>query len=139
MKLTKKQEIYRKMLLRQIHLSPRYINFYKDEKEEWRSFLMGKFAVNTSARLSISNLEELLRYMSFKSLDIQPTIELLDKASKKQCELLRGIWSEWARDISDEALLRFIGKKWKKFYIKLEYIPKAEIRTYIAVIKGFKK
>lgn len=137
--MTKKQEIYRKLLLRQIHLSPRYTNFYKDERDEWQSFLMSKFAVKTSAKLSIANLEELLRYMSFKSESITPRIELLDKATKKQCELLRGLWSEWAKDISDEAILNFIGRKWKKYYIKLEYIPKADIRTYIAIIKNFKK
>lgn len=141
MRLTLKQQAYRKMLLKQIHLSPRYINYYKDSRDEWQEFLKEHFGVTSSAKLSIDNLKELNSYLYFKKDSLKPIQEPTNNtlATPLQCKKIKELWCEWANDKSDIALLSWLGKKFKTYHLRLETISRIDAGKIIAVLKGFKR
>lgn len=137
MKLTQKQQAYRKMLLKKIHLSKRYINFYKDNKDEWAILLNKHFGVQSSAKLKIDNLVELLDYCNFKRENLPIFKEW--HITNAQAKYMRDLWQNYANDKNDEALLSWILKKFKKAYIKIDLIKREDGAMIISVLRGFGK
>lgn len=137
MKLTPKQQAYRKNLLTKIHLSPRYVNFYKDNKDEWVALLDKHFGVQSSAKLKIDNLVELMDYCNFK----RSNLPIFKKwhITMAQAKYMRELWQDYANDKSDEALLRWILNKFKVAYIKIDLIKRRDGAMIISVLRGFGK
>ena len=55
-KLTDKQVAYRKQLIKRVHISQRYTNYYREDQEAYRSMLLDHFGVDSSAKMNITQL-----------------------------------------------------------------------------------
>ncbi len=134
--MTAKQKAYRKNLLTKIHLSERYVGFYRHNKDEWKELLIKHFGVDSSADLDIENLLNLLDFCNFKK-GCLPTYKD-ECATSAQVKYMRDLWKNYARDKSDEAFLNFLQKRFKISVIKLDLIPLKDAGRIIAVLEGFK-
>lgn len=132
--MTPKQQMLHKMLIKQLHISKRYTEYYKHNKEEYKDMLEEFFGVRSSLDLRIEQLIDLVDYMNFKKASlVKSTPELCSKA---QQVVIRELWGNIARDKSDEALLTFIQRVLKKRYLHLHMLTKKEAQVIIPVLKS---
>lgn len=132
--MTPKQQMLHKMLIKQLHISKRYTEYYKHNKEEYKDLLEEFFGVRSSLELHIEQLIDLVDYMNFKKASlVKHTPELCSKAQQVS---IRGLWGNIARDKSDSALLTFIQRVLKKRYLHLHMLTKKEAQTIIPVLKN---
>ena len=132
MKLTPAQKQLKKGLIQAIHLSKRYINYYKDNKEEYKKLLMDNFGVDTSTKLTINQLIVLKDYLNFKRDSLS---NFKEKATPSQIKLLRELWQDYARDTSDRALIWFLKKYEGRLVINIEQISKKAAQKAIIALK----
>jgi len=132
MKLSKAQKELKKSLIVAVHLSQRYKNYYKDNKDEYIELLQKHFGVKSSKDLSISELIELKEYLNFKRESLS-TKELI---TKPQLKLIRELWEKKARDKSERALIWFLKKFEGELKIRQEFFSKrAATKAIIALRK----
>lgn len=137
MKYTKAQQKLKKSLIKALHISKRYVNYYKDSENEYRELLKKHFGVKSSKELSIDNLIALVEYFNFKRDKLEIKV---DKATKNQILTLKKLWKDYARDKSDRALIWFLKKYNGSLVIKPEDISfKAAQKAIIALKKTLKK
>lgn len=138
--MTPKQQIFHKSLIRALHLSKRYKEYYSDNKQEYREMLDEHFGVSSSKELCLDELIVFVDYMNFKA-DELPTKRRVNESlcSEAQLKMMRGLWSERARDKSEEALLSFAKRVLKKHYLHLHMISKSEAQKLIPVLQKMKK
>jgi len=138
--MTPKQQIFHKSLIRALHLSRRYREYYRDNREEYRELLDEKFGVSSSKELGIEQLIVFVDYMNFKA-DELPTKRRVNESlcSEAQLKMMHGLWNELARDKSEEALLTFAKRVLKKHYLHLHMLTKSEAQKLIPVLKNMAK
>lgn len=136
-KKTTKQQQLRKKLITALHLSQRYKNYYADNKQEYKKLLLDNFGVDSSTKLSISQLISLLDYFNLKTATIQNTQNKDNKkASKAQINKIKELWNQYAKDTSDRALIHFLSRyNTNILALKLEYYPAKVIQKGIIAIK----
>ena len=133
--MTKKQEAFKKSLIKQVHLSKRYQNYYKEEQEEYRELLKNHFGVSSSKDLNIKQLIALVEYFNYDIPELPIIRDRSKDATKRQIALLRHLWKSYARDKSDRALLYFIKRVAGTLYISLDVISKGDIAKAIVALK----
>ena len=132
-KTTKLQSLAKK-LKAAVHLSQRYTQYYKDNKEEYRELLQKHFNVNSSSKLSIDQLIALLDYLNFKTDEIKTKKQ--NKASPAQVATIKKLWAQYARDKSDRALIHFLSKyNNSTLALKVEYYPSQALQKGIIALK----
>jgi len=132
-KTTKLQQL-RKKLITAVHLSKRYKNYYIDDKDSYKKLLLDNFGVDSSKKLSINQLISLLDYLNFKT----PNIETKEtqKASQAQINKIKELWSQYAKDTSDRALIHFLSRYNNNILVlKLENFPAKVLQKGIIAIK----
>ena len=134
--MTKKQELFHKSLVRAIHLSRRYKEYFKDERDEYLELLQEHFGVDSSTELSIEQLIVFVDYMNFKDVTL-PTFRAKDNihCTQAQLSMMRGLWKDRAREPTDENLLKFIYRQEKKRYLHLHMLSKIEAQKIIPALK----
>jgi len=135
--MTDRQKAYKKSLIKQLHISRRYREYYREEREAYEALLFKHFSVSSSKELQIDQLIALVKYFNFEreTLMIQHSSEeSKHKSSVKQLNTIRSIWSNYADDTSDSALLKFIKRQFKKQYLHVKSISRTEAQTLIAVL-----
>jgi len=140
--MTLKQERYYKSLIKALHLSRRYKEYFKDEKDEYVELLQESFGVNSSTKLSINQLILFVDYMNFKDV-VLPTYTKRDgefgaTCTKPQLEMMRGLWNSFATTKTEEALLKFANRQAKKSYTKLHMVTLREAQKIIPVLETMK-
>jgi len=131
--MTQKQANYAKALKRQIHLSSRYIHYFKDDREAYEELLTKHFGVTSSTKLKIDELVMLRDYMNHETEEL-PIYEP-EKATEPQLSLMRLIWSRYAQDVSDKALIAFINHNFTKKYVQPAEISLTDAQKIIPVLK----
>jgi len=138
--MTQKQQTYHKSLVRSIHLSRRYKEYYKDNKDEYKELLQEHFKVDSSKELSIDQLILFVDYMNFKRASLPSQANKL--CSEAQISKMKELWFSFARTPTEEKLLSFVNRQTSKDYSSLELVTKAEaqkiIPTLITMQKGIK-
>jgi hypothetical protein len=112
--MTKKQKDAHASLIKQVHTSIRYQNYYRNEREEYVEMLEGAFGKDSSVALSVSELIMLVDYLNMKR-DELPTFTP-KQSSPAQVWKIMQLWEAKARDKSDAALLSFCKRIIKKEY-----------------------
>lgn len=135
--MTPKQKLLHKSLVRTIHLSRRYNEYYKDNKEDYLELLQEHFKVDSSKELSIDQLMVFVDYMNFKT-DKLPTYQNRI-CTKAQLSTMRGLWKSFASNQNDEALLAFVNRQTKKSYTKLHMTTLMEAQKIIPVLMDMSK
>ncbi len=131
--MTQKQRAYQKSLLRRLHLSPRYVNLYKDDPIAYRAFLKKHLGVDSSKDLKLDVLIDLVAYFEFKRDDVPG-----NGASHQQLGFIRHLWGKHASNPSDESLLNFVERTIKRRLTTLEALTPKEASQVIAGIKRLK-
>ncbi|MDD5359864.1 MAG: DUF1018 domain-containing protein [Sulfurovaceae bacterium] len=135
--MNKKQEIYKTALIRLVHLSPKYRSYYKDNKDDYKERLKKAFGVDSSKKLTITQLEQWVGFLNNR-IDELPDF-VAPMISQPQMILLKKLWSEYARDTSDEALLRFSMKINKNAVLHVEQLTSKEASKLIIALKKNKR
>jgi hypothetical protein len=104
--VTQKQKQTHASLVKGVHLSQRYKNYYRHNREEYVEMLEGAFGKKSSVGLSVSELILLLDYMNMKSVKL-PTYAP-KRATPAQVWKIMQVWDAKARDKSDTALEKFV-------------------------------
>lgn len=106
-KLTNAQEKYKKSLIQKIQVNKS--NVFSDD-EERKEFMLSRFGVDSTTKMSIDQLKLLLDFCNRKVSDIPMLQKAGDKefVTQAQKEKIRTVWKEKARDKSEEALLIFV-------------------------------
>ncbi len=130
---TKAQLKLKKQLIKAVHVSKRYVNFFKENESEYRELLKKHFGVESSTKLTIEQLMMLIDYLNFKR-DSLPVFEP-KKATARQIEHLRGLWKRYAKDKSDRALLWFLKKYEGVLPLRVEYVSKESAQKAIVALK----
>lgn len=141
--MTQAQEHYQKKLIKSLHISRRYREYFKDEKEEYRELLQEHYGVDTSKKLTINQLITLVDYMNFKDVKL-PTYkrrgdEFGARATKPQLEMMKGLWNSFADNPTDTALLAFVNRQTKKTYLYVYMVSKTEAQKIIPVLQRMKE
>ena len=133
--MTHKQRAYQKSLIKQVHISSRYQNYYKENKDEYQDLLKDHFGVSSSKELSVSDLILLVDYLNFKSSEL-PSVPPPRDITKKQYEYMYGLWQSEARDKSDTALLNFVKRQTKRKINSLNKLSFEEAQKLIIALKA---
>lgn len=112
--MTQKQKNAHASLIKQVHTSIRYQNYYRNEREEYVEMLKGAFGKDSSVALSVSELIMLVDYLNMKR-DTLPTFTPKQSTSAQVWKIMQ-LWEAKARDKSDTALLSFCKRIIKKEY-----------------------
>lgn len=108
--MTNKQTTYKKSLIQKIQIVKHNV-FVNDE--ERKEFMLSRFGVDSTTKLSIDELKLLLDFCNRNVSDIpmlKRDIEKEDMITAEQIEKIRVVWNEKARDKSEEALMKFACK-----------------------------
>jgi len=125
---------YRVMLIKQIHVSHRYRDYFIYQREEYEELLHEHFGVTSSKHLNIDQLVMLCDWMNFR-IDILPVQKKkADLVTPAQLTTIRGMWSQYAKDTSDEALLKFVKKIIGEQYLHIKSLKLEEAQKIIPVL-----
>ncbi|WP_455756492.1 phage protein GemA/Gp16 family protein [Sulfurimonas sp.] len=141
--MTPKQERYYKSLIKALHISRRYKEYYSDNKDEYKELLKESFGVESSTKLTINQLILFVDYMNFEDVELPIYAKRGDAfgatCTKAQLEMMQGLWNSFATQKNDAALLKFANRQAKKEYLELHQITKAEAQKIIPILKTMKK
>lgn len=135
--MTPKQKRLHASLIKALHISRRYKEFYSQNREEYLELLQEHFKVESSKELSIDQLMIFVDWMNFKEVELPQYQERI--CTKAQLATMRGLWNSFATIKTDEALLRFANRQTKKSYTKLHMISLREAQKIIPVLETMKK
>ncbi len=107
--MTQAQESYKKNLIQKIQISKG--NVFGDD-EERKDFMLSRFGVDSTTKLTIDQLKLLLDFCNRKVSDIPMLTrdDFIAGITQEQKEKIRVLWFEKARDKSEEALMDFACK-----------------------------
>lgn len=133
--MTKAQQTYKKSLIQKIQIVKHNV-FIDDEQR--KEFMLSRFGVNSTTKLSIDELKLLLDFCNRKVSDIpilkRDTKEVY-KITPAQKEKIGVIWQEKARDKSDKALLQFTCKIAKYKALRLDDFTVSEAQKIIVALE----
>ncbi|MDN5091022.1 phage protein GemA/Gp16 family protein [Aliarcobacter butzleri] len=133
--MTKAQQTYKKSLIQKIQIVKHNV-FIDDEQR--KEFMLSRFGVNSTTKLSIDELKLLLDFCNRKVSDIpilkRDTKEVY-KITPAQKEKIGVIWQEKARDKSDKALLQFACKIAKYKALRLDDFTVSEAQKIIVALE----
>lgn len=112
--MTKKQKDAHAALIKQVHTSIRYQNYYRNEREEYVKMIEDSFGKKSSRDLSVSELIILVDYLNMRRESL-PTFTPKQSTSAQVWKIMQ-LWEAKARDKSDAALLSFCKRIIKKEY-----------------------
>lgn len=127
--MTKNQIIYKKSLIQKIQIVKHNV-FVDDEMR--KEFMLSRFGVDSTTKLSIDELKLFLDFCNRKVSDI-PYIELI---TESQGWRINSLWQEKANDKSNVALLKFVKKISKKQY--LSELTKHEATKVIIALENMR-
>ena len=130
--MTKSQEIYRKKLLAMIHLHP----FYKHAAQEgaWSVFL-NSWGVSSCAELNAKELSNVLAVMDGKATPHR----FIDAATAPQVFAIRNAWQNVAANVSETALLAFVGRIIKQPCADVSKLSKKQASWVIAALRKMRE
>jgi len=136
--MTPKQKQLHASLIKALHISRRYKEYYKENRDEYKELLSEHFGVESSKELGIDELIGLVEWMNFK-LDVLPQQKAYHHCTQAQLRMMQGLWNSFARDSSEDALLEFVNRIIHKRYLHLHMLSKSEAQKVIPVLKKMQK
>lgn len=134
--MTQRQKIAHAALIKQVHTSIRYQNYYRNEREDYVEMLMGAFGKDSSVALSVSELIILVDYLNMKRHEL-PTFTPKQSTPAQVWKIMQ-IWETKARDKSDTALLSFCKRIIKKEYETPNQMDFNEAQKVIVALEKMK-
>lgn len=138
--MTPKQKEYHERLYKKVHMTPMYRTIYKGDRDLYESFLANAYGVRSSKQLSISELENLIDYLTGKTKNTvqnpkgRPAIKGM--ATDAQITKIESMWKSIARDPSDSALRSFIKRQTGSFPLHLKTLTQKEATGIIVALEA---
>ncbi len=135
--MTNKQHSFRKSLIQKIQIVKHNV-FIDDEVR--KEFMLSRFGVDSTTKLSIDELKLLLDFCNRKVSDVPMLHKIKDKEliTQAQLEKIRVTWKEKARDTSEEALLNFVKRVSRYELERLEDLLKGKATKVIIALEKLK-
>ena len=128
--MTNAQKEYKKSLIQKIQISKHNV-FIDDEMR--KEFMLSRFGVDSTTKLSIDELKLLLNFCNRKVSDIP-----ISKATEAQIYKICTLWDAKARNKNVKALLDFIDKITSLRLKNIRHLPKHEATKVIIALKKLK-
>lgn len=112
--MTQRQKQTHEKLVKAVHTSARYRNYYHENKDEYREVMKNAFGKTSSVALNISELKLFVDWLNMKSVELPSFVP--KRATPSQVWKIMQLWEAKARDKSDAALLAFAKRIIKKEY-----------------------
>ena len=128
--MTQKKTAYKKALIRDIQINKQNV-FIDDEQR--REFMMSRFGVDSTTKLSIAELKQLLDFCLRKVSDIS-----VDLITEPQAQKINTLWQKKARDKSSLALLLFARRICKRAIYDILTLKKLEATKLIVALEKLK-
>lgn len=129
--MTQAQQKYKKQLIQKIQVNKSNVFF---DDEERREFIVSRFGVDSTTKLSIDQLKLLLDFCTKKVSDI-PMVYM---STQPQIKKIKDLWQEKARDKSEKALLKFASKILKNNTTSLDNLLKGKATNLIVALNNLK-
>jgi len=129
--VTQAQQKYKKQLIQKIQVNKSNVFF---DDEERREFIVSRFGVDSTTKLSIDQLKLLLDFCTKKVSDI-PMVYM---STQPQIKKIKDLWQEKARDKSEKALLKFASKILKNNTTSLDNLLKGKATNLIVALNNLK-
>ena len=132
--MTPRQKVAKTSLIKQVHTSQRYRNYYRDNRDEYEALLQRSFGKQSSKALKVGELIMLVDYLNMKRSSLpefKPT-----GASAPQLYKIEQLWSSKARDKSTEALLGFVARITSKSMKVLSELGKEDAVKVIVALEA---
>ena len=128
--MTNKQQTYKKSLIQKIQIVKH--NVFMDD-ESRREFMLSRFGVNSTTKLTIDELKLLLDFCNIKVSDI-PVL----KATEAQLHKINTLWLDKAKNKSIEAMCSFASKIAKRQVGFINELRKDEATKVIVALENMK-
>ena len=128
--MTNKQQTYKKSLIQKIQILKHNV-FIDDESR--REFMLSRFGVDSTTKLSIDELKLLLDFCNRNVSDIP-----VSKATEAQLHKINTLWLEKAKNKSIEAMCSFTSKIAKRQVGFINELRKDEATKVIVALENMK-
>ena len=128
--MTNKQQTYKKSLIQKIQIVKHNV-FIDDESR--REFMLSRFGVDSTTKLTIDELKLLLDFCNRKVSDIP-----VSKATEAQLHKINTLWLEKAKNKSIEAMCSFASKIAKRQVGFINELRKDEATKVIVALENMK-
>ncbi len=123
---------YKKILIQQVHLSRKYREYYKNNRDDYKELLKRSFSVESSTKLDIDSLIALVDFLNYKTDEIESKNNV--RITEAQKAKLLELWELYAKDTSEVALMKFIFTVSKKRFISVNSLDKSLASKVIAIL-----
>lgn len=128
--MTNKQQTYKKSLIQKIQIVKH--NVFMDD-ESRREFMLSRFGVDSTTKLTIDELKILLDFCNRNVSDIP-----VSKATEAQLHKINTLWLEKAKNKSIEAMCSFASKIAKRQVGFINELRKDEATKVIVALENMK-
>ncbi len=128
--MTNKQQTYKKSLIQKIQILKHNV-FIDDESR--REFMLSRFGVDSTTKLSIDELKLLLDFCNRNVSDIP-----VSKATEAQLHKINTLWLDKAKNKSIEAMCSFASKIAKRQVGFINELRKDEATKVIVALENMK-
>lgn len=128
--MTNKQQTYKKSLIQKIQIVKHNVFVDDDIRKE---FMLSRFGVDSTTKLSIDELKLLLDFCNRKVSDIP-----VSKATEAQLHKINTLWLEKAKNKSIEAMCSFGSKIAKRQVGFINELRKDEATKVIVALENMK-
>lgn len=128
--MTNKQQTYKKSLIQKIQIVKHNVFVDDDIRKE---FMLSRFGVDSTTKLSIDELKLLLDFCNRKVSDIP-----VSKATEAQLHKINTLWLEKAKNKSIEAMCSFASKIAKRQVGFINELRKDEATKVIVALENMK-
>ena len=128
--MTNKQTTYKKSLIQKIQIVKHNV-FIDDESR--REFMLSRFGVNSTTKLTIDELKLLLDFCNRNVSDIP-----VSKATEAQLHKINTLWLDKAKNKSIEAMCSFASKIAKRQVGFINELRKDEATKVIVALENMK-
>ena len=135
--MTTAQKNYKKQLIQKIQINK--TNVFLDD-EDRKAFMLSRFGVQSTTKMSIDQLKLLLDFCYKKVSDVPmlQKVEGKELITQAQKEKIRVLWRLKARDKSEDALLNFASKILKFNLTTLDDLLKGKATKIIVALNNLK-
>lgn len=125
--MTNKQQTYKKSLIKKIQIVKHNVFSSDDERKQ---FILSRFGVDSTTKLSIDELKLLLDFCNRNVSDIP-----ISKATEAQLHKINSLWQEKAKNKSIEAMCSFTSKIAKRQVGFINELRKDEATKIIVALE----
>ena len=128
--MTQSQQTYKKSLIQKIQIVKK--NVFADD-ESRREFMLSRFGVDSTTKLTIDELKILLDFCNRNVSDIP-----VSKATEAQLHKINTLWLDKAKNKSIEAMCSFVSKIAKRQVGFINELRKDEATKIIVALENMK-